>query len=205
MAKTQPAMTMRDALYEAPGPKTRRKMVVGTVISLAARGRASRFRGVPLLGDGAALLQVLGALQLEDHVGLPRPRPGGHLPGGPHRGRHLARAGHAPHAGAHQPREAPLAPLRHPHQLLPRRPEPAVYLRLLLRGAEPGLQDGLLLDAHHSHLACCLRRPRRGLPRRRQRRAAWPDRGGPVHRTLALEGSRPRSSCRRPSASSFRR
>ena len=29
-------MTMRDALYEAPGPKTRRKMVVGTVISLAA-------------------------------------------------------------------------------------------------------------------------------------------------------------------------
>lgn len=36
MAKTQSAMTMRDALYEAPGPKTRRKMVVGTVISLAA-------------------------------------------------------------------------------------------------------------------------------------------------------------------------
>ena len=36
MAKTQSAMTMRDALYEAPGPRTRRKMVVGTVISLAA-------------------------------------------------------------------------------------------------------------------------------------------------------------------------
>lgn len=36
MAKAQSAMTMRDALYEAPGPKTRRKMVVGTVISLAA-------------------------------------------------------------------------------------------------------------------------------------------------------------------------
>lgn len=36
MAKMQSAMTMRDALYEAPGPKTRRKMVVGTVISLAA-------------------------------------------------------------------------------------------------------------------------------------------------------------------------
>ena len=32
MAKTQSAMTMRDALYEAPGPRTRRKMVVGTVI-----------------------------------------------------------------------------------------------------------------------------------------------------------------------------
>ena len=30
------ATTMRDALYEAPGPKTRRKMLVGTVVSLAA-------------------------------------------------------------------------------------------------------------------------------------------------------------------------
>ena len=28
------AKTMRDALYEEPGPKTRRKMVIGTVISL---------------------------------------------------------------------------------------------------------------------------------------------------------------------------
>lgn len=36
MAKTQSDMTMRDALYEEPGPKTRRKMVVGTVVSLAA-------------------------------------------------------------------------------------------------------------------------------------------------------------------------
>ena len=30
------ATTMRDALYEAPGPKTRRKMLLGTVVSLAA-------------------------------------------------------------------------------------------------------------------------------------------------------------------------
>lgn len=29
-------LTMRDALYEAPGPKTHRKMVIGTVISLVA-------------------------------------------------------------------------------------------------------------------------------------------------------------------------
>lgn len=36
MAKTQSDMTMRDALYEEPGPKTRRKMVVGAVVSLAA-------------------------------------------------------------------------------------------------------------------------------------------------------------------------
>lgn len=30
------ATTMRDVLYEAPGPKTRRKMLLGTVVSLAA-------------------------------------------------------------------------------------------------------------------------------------------------------------------------
>ena len=33
---SNPQLSMRDALYEAPGPKTRRKMLVGTVVSLAA-------------------------------------------------------------------------------------------------------------------------------------------------------------------------
>lgn len=32
-ARTKAAGSMRDALYEAPGPRTRRKMVVGTVVS----------------------------------------------------------------------------------------------------------------------------------------------------------------------------
>ena len=32
----QAAFSMRDALYEEPGPKTRKKMMVGTVVSLAA-------------------------------------------------------------------------------------------------------------------------------------------------------------------------
>lgn len=34
MAKSSSALSMRDALYEAPGPKTRKKMLVGTVVSL---------------------------------------------------------------------------------------------------------------------------------------------------------------------------
>ena len=29
-------MSIRDALYEAPGPRTRRRMIIGTVLSLAA-------------------------------------------------------------------------------------------------------------------------------------------------------------------------
>ena len=33
------ALTMRDALYEAPGPKMRAKIRVGTVISLVAKTR----------------------------------------------------------------------------------------------------------------------------------------------------------------------
>lgn len=36
MANAQSASSMRDALYEAPGPKTRAKMFIGTIISLAA-------------------------------------------------------------------------------------------------------------------------------------------------------------------------
>lgn len=35
MSRANSATSMRDALYEAPGPRTRRKIVVGTVISLA--------------------------------------------------------------------------------------------------------------------------------------------------------------------------
>lgn len=36
MANVQPASSMRDALYEAPGPKTRVKMFIGTFISVVA-------------------------------------------------------------------------------------------------------------------------------------------------------------------------
>ena len=36
MANAQSVSSMRDALYEAPGPKTRVKMFVGTIVSLAA-------------------------------------------------------------------------------------------------------------------------------------------------------------------------
>ena len=33
---SSPALTMRDALYEAPGPKMRAKIRIGTAISLVA-------------------------------------------------------------------------------------------------------------------------------------------------------------------------
>ena len=38
------ALTMRDALYEAPGPKMRAKIRIGTAISLVAVRRARRPR-----------------------------------------------------------------------------------------------------------------------------------------------------------------
>ena len=41
---SSPALTMRDALYEAPGPKMRAKIRIGTAISLGCRRRARRPR-----------------------------------------------------------------------------------------------------------------------------------------------------------------
>ena len=47
---SSPALTMRDALYEAPGPKMRAKIRIGTAISLVAVSKpcaCTRWRPIP--------------------------------------------------------------------------------------------------------------------------------------------------------------
>ena len=105
--------------------------------------------------------------------------------------------------------KAPLGTVcRHPHQLLPRRPEPAVHLWLLLRWCPSlGFKMDFLLDAHHSQsrLPPPASSPRSSAP------ASTPCRSGqteaaPVHRhSRRWKRQDSRSSCRRPSASSSRR
>ena len=53
MSRANSATSMRDALYEAPGPRTRRKIVVGTAISLAlvALGAAAVIRQFYVTGQ----------------------------------------------------------------------------------------------------------------------------------------------------------
>ena len=34
--KSRASLSMRDALYEAPGPKTRKKVIIGTILSAIA-------------------------------------------------------------------------------------------------------------------------------------------------------------------------
>ena len=55
MSRANSATSMRDALYEAPGPRTRRKIVVGTAISLAlvALGVAAVIRQFYVTGQRA--------------------------------------------------------------------------------------------------------------------------------------------------------
>lgn len=178
------ALTMRDALYEAPGPKMRAKIRVGTAISLVAVAA--------LIALVLQRFYVTGQLSVHYWYFFTHLTTWKFLLAGFEGTVKVALT-----AGAIAlvlglalmlGRTSDIKPLQLVCRVLTdffRGVPSLLFIYFFFFGAA-SVQDftAVVLDAHASRRARCSRRTCRDLPRRRQRRAAWSGRGSPGARSL---------------------
>ena len=173
------AVSIRDALYEAPGPKTRAKIRVGTAVSAVLLAL--------LLGFAVYQFWATGQLDPRYWMFFTQASTWAYLFAGLRGTLAVALTAGAIALvlglmlmlGRTSGVRSLAALCRVADRLLPRRSQPAAHLLLFPGGSAVRHQDVLILDDHAAGGARRLGRACRGVPRRRQRRAARTDRGSP--------------------------